>query len=62
MFRTEISIPDSPFKIGHNSQIVTIGSCFSDRMGQYLIDNKFRALANPFGVIFNPISIFKLLE
>ncbi|MEM7109030.1 MAG: GSCFA domain-containing protein [Bacteroidota bacterium] len=62
MFRTEISIPASTITIDHRSQIMTIGSCFSDRMGQYLLDHKFRALANPFGVVFNPVSIFQLLE
>ena len=61
-FRTELKAPDFPFKINHQHQILSIGSCFADLMGQRLLDNKFDVLSNPFGVIFNPISIFKLLS
>lgn len=39
-----------------------MGSCFSDNFGQRLNHNKFDTLTNPFGVIFNPISINKLLK
>lgn len=39
-----------------------MGSCFSDHIGGRLKDNKFNILTNPFGVIFNPISINKLLN
>ena len=38
-----------------------MGSCFSDQMGEYLVKNKFNVLTNPFGTIYNPHSIFKLL-
>ncbi len=31
-------------------------------MGKRFADNKFRVLANPFGTVYNPISIFRLLE
>jgi hypothetical protein len=62
VFRTEISIPSSPVRIDHQSGIFTIGSCFSDVMGKKLLKNKFSVLANPFGVAFNPESIFRLLN
>lgn len=39
--------------------IFAIGSCFSDNIGQKLADNKFDVVANPFGTIYNPYSIFK---
>jgi hypothetical protein len=39
-----------------------MGSCFADRIGQKLSDAKWPALLNPFGVIYNPISLFSLLE
>ncbi len=41
---------------------MTMGSCFSDSIGQRLARSKFDALTNPFGVVFNPISIHKLLK
>ncbi|MFL5728087.1 MAG: GSCFA domain-containing protein [Cytophagaceae bacterium] len=62
MFRTEISINPSPFRIDHRSKFFTIGSCFSDVMGEKLLENKFRTLVNPFGTVFNPHSIFSLLN
>ncbi|MEM9983191.1 MAG: GSCFA domain-containing protein, partial [Bacteroidota bacterium] len=38
------------------------GSCFADTMGQRLVENKFQVINNPFGVIFNPIALFGLVE
>jgi len=61
MFRTEINPKISEKKISLSNALMTMGSCFSDHMGMRLIQNKFDALSNPFGVIFNPISINKLL-
>ncbi len=55
-------MPESlPCRIGINDRIVTIGSCFADAMGQHLIDHKLAVLNNPFGTVFNPVSIAKLL-
>jgi hypothetical protein len=59
--RTEISPGKAPFTIEHNQTVVTIGSCFSDMIGEKLQYYKFDVLANPFGTTFNPISIFQLL-
>jgi lysophospholipase L1-like esterase len=60
-FRTEIEPVTFPFEISQNDKFLNIGSCFSDKFGQYLKDNKLECLSNPYGVIFNPISIFRLL-
>ncbi|WP_341225659.1 GSCFA domain-containing protein [uncultured Arcticibacterium sp.] len=60
-FRTEIELSEFPFKVERNSKILTIGSCFSDNIGNYLVDNKMECMHNPFGVVFNPVSIFRLL-
>lgn len=62
MFRTELKIPKAPFQIGQHDGILTIGSCFSDNIGHLLIQNKFKAVINPFGTVYNPISINKLLS
>ncbi len=60
-FHTEFSPEPLPYRIGLNSKIVTIGSCFADVMGRRLTDHKLSVLNNPFGTIFNPVSIAKLL-
>ncbi len=56
-FRTTIDIPKSKIEINHQSKILMLGSCFTSNMGQKLIDNKFDACLNPFGVLYNPTSI-----
>lgn len=61
-FRT--AIPATPHQpvISLQQQVLAIGSCFTDCMGERLINNKFQALSNPFGTIFNPHSIVQLLQ
>jgi hypothetical protein len=60
-FHTEFSPEALPCRIGPKSRIVTLGSCFAEVMGQRLVDHKLTVLNNPFGTIFNPVSIAKLL-
>jgi hypothetical protein len=62
MFRTIIDIPPSENTINHRSKIVTMGSCFAQVIGNRFVENKFDCLSNPFGTIFNPVSIFHLLK
>ncbi len=59
---TPISISPSPNKIDHQSNILTLGSCFSNHIGSLLGDFKFNISNNPFGTIFNSISIAKILH
>lgn len=61
-FRTEFHAKPSGTQIGFGDQLLTIGSCFSENVGARLQKNKFPVLANPFGTVYNPISIFKLLD
>ena len=61
-FRTTLNLTSSPHSITRSTAILTIGSCFADVIGSRLYHNKLPALVNPFGTIFNPISISKLLK
>lgn len=56
-FRTEIPVESFPFEIDYKSKFMFLGSCFSDNMSQKTIQAGFSAFANPFGVLYNPISI-----
>ena len=65
-FRTILQISqnissDFP-QINHKMPILSIGSCFADMISAKLAFYKFRVIASPFGIIFNPISINKLLK
>lgn len=60
-FRTPIHIPASPIRLGLQSRILTVGSCFADVMGSRMQENKWQVLANPFGTIFNPVSLANVL-
>ncbi len=56
-FRTRVHIPEMDFHIDHNKKIMLFGSCFSENIGQKLIQYKFNADINPFGILYNPLSI-----
>lgn len=59
---TTFPIPEARVKINYQSGIYAIGSCFSTVIGDKLADRKFTVLNNPFGTIFNPISIARVME
>ncbi len=61
-FRTTFRPPSSPFTIHLQTPVLSLGSCFAHTMGHRLQQNKFSSLVNPFGVIFNPLSLYKLLH
>jgi hypothetical protein len=62
ILRTELNLLPSSYKLTHKDKLLTIGSCFSQVIGERLVKNKFEGVVNPFGAVFNPISIFRLLE
>lgn len=57
LFRTNIPAPTYPFDVNYNHNIMLLGSCFSDNMGRFFHNHRFSVCSNPFGVLFNPISI-----
>ena len=61
-FYTEIKIPESPYKMDYSKSMMFFGSCFSENIGQKLIDMKFNVDLNPFGILYNPISIANSLK
>ncbi len=61
-FRTKIPILKSDFTIDYNSKIVSLGSCFAENIAEKLDYFKFQSTCNPFGIIFNPVSIEKIIH
>nr|MBI1231388.1 GSCFA family protein [Cytophagales bacterium] len=61
-FRTHFSIPIQDDPVCYGRPVVTMGSCFSTLLGQRMAHGKMKVLSNPFGVIFNPVSVCQLIE
>ncbi len=60
-FRTEVNIPSSENRISHKSDILFMGSCFSENIGAMMQERKFRVDLNPFGINYNPSSLSRNL-
>ena len=61
-FTTQIPIPKSNHPIDYNSRILSLGSCFAENMAEKFDYFRFQNTVNPFGIIFNPVSIEKLIS
>lgn len=56
-FRTQILPEELKHKINYQKPCISIGSCFAVNIGEKLLASKFNILINPFGIIYNPVSI-----
>ena len=61
-FRTIVDIPRPDFEIQPCEEILFVGSCFADEIGQRFRDNGFPVTVNPYGVMYNPASILHTIE
>ncbi len=61
-FRTQIPLSKSNNPIDYNSKVLSFGSCFAENMAEKFDYFKFQNETNPFGIIFNPVSIEKVIE
>lgn len=50
------------FDLTFNSNIITIGSCFSDYIGSKLTELKFNVLLNPFGTLYHPLIMARIID
>ncbi len=55
--QTPVTLEPAPVSVSYNDRIVVVGSCFADEIGKRLSDAGFRVLCNPFGTLYNPVSI-----
>ena len=56
-FFTKIDIPAADFKIDYTSRLAFFGSCFADNISAQFAERKFHVLVNPFGTVYNPVSL-----
>lgn len=54
---TPVTAPQDSFTLGFEDKTVVLGSCFADNMGARLMHAGFNVLVNPFGTLYNPVSI-----
>ena len=61
-FLLKIDIPELTPKLKHTDKVLLIGSCFTEHIFNFLSRNKFAAMQNSHGVLFNPLSVCKALD
>ncbi|MBR3387804.1 MAG: GSCFA domain-containing protein [Bacteroidales bacterium] len=55
--QTPVTPEPAPVSVSYNDRIAVLGSCFADEIGKRLSEAGFRVLCNPFGTLYNPVSI-----
>ncbi|GET27508.1 GSCFA domain-containing protein [Prolixibacter sp. NT017] len=61
-FRTKIDLPEYKKKLDYREKIVLMGSCFAENIGEKLTSRCFPVDVNPFGILYNPVSVGNSLE
>lgn len=56
-FQTIVEIPAPPVLTGYTKKLMFMGSCFTENIGNKLAGLKFDIRINPFGILYNPLSI-----
>ena len=61
-FRTEVDTNKPTFSIPPLERMLFVGSCFADNIGRRFKEEKFRAVVNPYGVMYNPVSVLHTVQ
>lgn len=62
LLTTLIPIPNHPHPITYDSYVMSWGSCFAESMGEKFSYYKIPSTVNPFGILFHPLAIEKILK
>ena len=60
--QTIVDIQPSAWKIGYGDKILLVGSCFADSIGQMMAQRGLQVTCNPFGTLYNPVSIAQAMQ
>ncbi|MGI6222904.1 MAG: GSCFA domain-containing protein [Prevotella sp.] len=55
--QTPVEIIPPAWRIQPTDRLAFVGSCFADNIGARFVDDNFQAVVNPYGVMYNPISV-----
>ena len=61
-FRTTIKLEPSEEKIGYDTAVMFVGSCFSSYIGNKFQRLKMPVIVNPAGTVYNPMSVATTLN
>jgi len=54
---TAVKLSRPPFDVSYDDRLLLVGSCFAEEVGRSLGEDKFRVDVNPFGMLYNPLSV-----
>ncbi len=56
-FMLNLQVPKASELLHHQQKILSVGSCFTEHIGNALSELKFEVLQNPNGILFDPASV-----
>lgn len=56
-FQTVVVVPKFNWETGYSKKNIFIGSCFTENVGNRLVNLNYDIDINPFGILYNPISV-----
>ena len=59
---TPVVFERSKVQISYSDKILVIGSCFADNVGEKMVQAGLDVMVNPFGTLYNPVSIANSLS
>lgn len=59
---TPVALPPGLPSLTHQQQLMLMGSCFATEIGERLKRSGFKCEVNPYGVLYNPLSIAQALR
>ncbi len=60
--QTPIPLPPATFQMTHKNPVFSMGSCFAVNIAAKLSEYKFPVKSNPFGIVYNPVSMLHQLQ
>ena len=61
-FRTVVEVPRPGFAVEPLQPMLFVGSCFAENIGKRFAEEGFPVAVNPFGVMYNPVSVLHTVE
>lgn len=59
---TRVKSPEAKVRILPGWELLFVGSCFATSIGKKFEENRFRVVVNPYGVMYNPVSILHTID